>query len=1107
MLLLVLVVAVVAAVGLMLSGPTEVGFVRDRIAGTLRRDLGPAYSVAVSRAVIDIDPVLGLVVRVDDIDVRDSANTVVAHVPSTRLAIDPLALLRFRVEIHQVELAGAEISFVRTEDGAVRLGNADTVVAGTSAAPPAEAPAPTPSQPTTTAVSADAAPPGGFPDLFAALRILDSGVEPQIDAAVRAGFERLALVDGTVFVWDAGLQQQRRFPSTDLNVVVDPATSALAINFATSGFSGRWSATIDREIDASTGGHALSVLFSQLTVADVLPALGSPDNPVFADIPLYGRANIRFDKNGDVAEASARLDLGAGVIKLVKERASILLDEATLKLHWDIASNALVVEPSTFFFGNTRGVVTGTIAPEGDPADRSYNFRFDSPGAILAPEDSGEPPMVAQRISVVGNANFKQKLLSIANFAIVAPNASIAAAGSLGFEGATPSLAMAASFSPMTIGALKQMWIPFIAPDARRWVMEHVSAGRIVSGRFEAAVPAGMMWGPEPVRLPNDAMHLNLRIENGTFTTFGALPAITNASGNIVLAGSTFGVDLDQGEAKMPSGLVKLDAGAFAVPNLAQRPADGHIELQLSGKAPALAEIADADPLRALQREKMSPTDLSGDATAAVSVRLALRDNLTEADVDWKVVVNTDNVSSKAPIEGRLLTDAKVALTATPDGVTVYGRAKIDGIDADVSMTLGGDSAAAGQPGTDQRQVRVLLDDQARKRLGVSLDNILSGTMGALMTDIPGGQHYDLDLHRARVVLPGLGWSKGIGVPAMLSFDLLSTNDGYSVDNLKLSGDGFGFTGSAKLDKSYNLISADFDNVALHKGDSIAVKLTRGRAGIGINARGSSFDLRGLMAQVRDNNDSAGGFPDLALNASIDQVIGFNQETIRNASLNLVSVGGELQKVSFSGKLADSQVSLDYSITSNGTTLNASATDAGRLLTFTDLYTRVSGGYATISGQASPNGPMLGSMDLANFDVVNEPAMQELNPNRVAPQEGNPNRIHFDRMVARYRSYEGSIAVEDALLRSSNVGATFTGRYDMPSAHLSLTGTYLPAYALNNLFGRIPVLGLALGGGAQGGLIGVTFKIEGPIAEPHVFINPLSAVAPGIFRKIFEFQQ
>ena len=108
--------------------------------------------------------------------------------------------------------------------------------------------------------------------------------------------------------------------------------------------------------------------------------------------------------------------------------------------------------------------------------------------------------------------------------------------------------------------------------------------------------------------------------------------------------------------------------------------------------------------------------------------------------------------------------------------------------------------------------------------------------------------------------------------------------------------------------------------------------------------------------------------------------------------------------------------------------------------------------------------------------------------------------------MARFRQNEGSIAIEDALLRSVSIGATFAGRYDMPTANVSITGTYLPAYSFNNLFGRIPLLGLALGGGSRGGLIGVTFKIEGPIAGPRILINPLSVVAPGIFRKIFEFQ-
>ena len=89
----------------------------------------------------------------------------------------------------------------------------------------------------------------------------------------------------------------------------------------------------------------------------------------------------------------------------------------------------------------------------------------------------------------------------------------------------------------------------------------------------------------------------------------------------------------------------------------------------------------------------------------------------------------------------------------------------------------------------------------------------------------------------------------------------------------------------------------------------------------------------------------------------------------------------------------------------------------------------------------------------------------------------------------------------------STVGATFAGRYDVPTANVDIAGTYLPAYAFNNLLSRIPILGLALGGGTNEGLIGVTFKIQGPITQPEVFFNPLSAVAPGIFRKIFEFQR
>ncbi len=1135
-LVVVLVVVLVGAIVLTFVVRTDFGFVRDQIAATLRSNLGPGYTVDIKRAVIDTDPVLGLVVRVDDTVVRDASNAVVAEIPETRLVVDPSSLLRLRVDIRTVELNGPQISFLRASNGSVRLGVTDSgappadtaaepaapagdagqAVAGAGGNAPAAA---TPSgdagaaAPAAARAVADAVAPV-FPDLVNALKILDRGMAPPIDAATAAGFERLSVVNGTISVWDASEGRQRRFSSTDLSVNLDPQSSSLTVNFATSGYSGRWSATIERDLDANSGGHAVSMEFSQLTLPDVIPAFGDDKGLFVADMPLYGRATMNISAAGDIENASANIDVGAGTLRfredLLAKQESVLLDGATVRLHWDIPNKAIVIDPSTFAFGNTRGLVTGTIKTDGDPSTGRYNFDLESPGTVMAPPNSGEPPMVAQRISVSGTADLRELALTISNAVIVTSNGSVAAAGRFAFEpGKTPSLALAASFSPMPVSTLKTIWAPFIAPGARRWVMQHMISGELTEGSYEASVPAGVLWGM-PVQLPDKAMRLDMKLKNVTFTTFGKVPAITKATGNVVLSGSTFGVDVTSGEVDVPAGTVKVEAGAFAIPNVAKRPSDGIVEFQLAGPIAAIAQIADADPISALSQRGMSPDDLSGTADASLSVRFPLSDRIDNGDVDWKVVAKTKKAASKAPIDGRQLSDADVTLTITPDDVTVYGKAKIDGVAADVSMSLPStDSTAKPQPG--ERQVRLVLDDAARRKLGVGLEDVLSGTVTALVTEgDSGAQHYELDLRKARVVLQGIGWSKGLGVPATLSFDLVKTQDGQSVDNLTLTGEGFGLAGSAKLDASLNLISADIDTLSLHADDSISLKLTRSAAGYAISARGAAFDMRGLLAQIRDNNDKAGGFPDIAVDAHVDKLIGFNQQVVTDASMTLVSVGGETQKLTFTGKIGGSTMSIDYAVDSSGTRLNATAGDAGSALSFIDLYTHVGGGTLTLTGQGGPNGPMVGTMQIADFSVLNEPAMARVGIGRNTPGNNpdgfDPKQVHFDRMIARFSKTARAIVIEDALLRGAAIGATFTGRYDLPSATIGMSGTYLPAYSFNNLFSRIPIVGVIAGGGLTEGLIGVTFKIEGPIANPRVFFNPLSAVAPGIFRKIFEFQ-
>jgi len=50
----------------------------------------------------------------------------------------------------------------------------------------------------------------------------------------------------------------------------------------------------------------------------------------------------------------------------------------------------------------------------------------------------------------------------------------------------------------------------------------------------------------------------------------------------------------------------------------------------------------------------------------------------------------------------------------------------------------------------------------------------------------------------------------------------------------------------------------------------------------------------------------------------------------------------------------------------------------------------------------------------------------------------------------------------------------------------------------------LPIVGLFLGGEKEG-LVGITYEVVGHPGNPVLHINPISALAPGLLRKVFEF--
>src|SRR5690606_13580004 len=101
------------------------------------------------------------------------------------------------------------------------------------------------------------------------------------------------------------------------------------------------------------------------------------------------------------------------------------------------------IDPSSFYFGLGRAVFTGSIRQDGPPEDRRFAFDIQSRNAVLAPRDSAELPLVVDRIHFAGGVDLESRLVRIDTAAITTEAGSVAAAGSIGLEGRSPSIAAA----------------------------------------------------------------------------------------------------------------------------------------------------------------------------------------------------------------------------------------------------------------------------------------------------------------------------------------------------------------------------------------------------------------------------------------------------------------------------------------------------------------------------------------------------------------------------------------------------------------------------------------------------------------------------------------
>lgn len=953
-------------------------------------------------------------------------------------------------------------------------------------------------------------------------------IEHQLGTLQRVGIERVLLSDievlATVGKDDApvtALLESADFGLSDSRALT--ASAALRVNGVPVAVTG--SADYDAGLSRL---QALQLVAGPVPLGELFPAAPATDRTDTRPFGIESAARFGISlasPSTDAARiATMSVDLGPG--DLQAGRGHTRLDEIKLRLRYVEGDDAIeIADTSLAFDGVSLGLEGRAVALYDRPVTGEFNgFGFSVQTRDFRSTAASAAPVEASLL-VEGRSDIAARSLALSKLALETGGGTLGgtAAWRYGAPEARTELRLAAANLPAA--NIKAFWPFNLAVNTRRWVLSHLGdEGQVTDGTIvldlsrDRLGPAFKIGShPEPTE-----MDLAFAVAGATSETVGELPRLTDASGTIHTSGGDTMIALAAAKVEgLPDIAVSPSSIAFIrAPEPAVQDIDGQVNLALTGSVPDLLDIAARKPLNALRSLPFKAADTSGEAVVTAELPFLLGDAVPKDQQfgPWSVAVALDETGLKVPFEGRTLAGLKGTLEIRPGAAEGQLKGTIDEIPADIAFTQ------PFGPASDAKrrlEIDVALGNDETAKLSPVLADIIDGPIGGHLTrDGDEALKGAFDLKAATLKLPWVGWRKGKGVTADLAFDIVPGEEGTRLKNLTLKGDGFSAAGEVSLDKN-GMRTARLGEVTLNDGDDVDVVYERVANGFSIRVDGKRFDARPFLNDLKANlgakaaNPATASKKQIDVGIALDTVVGFDNQAIGGFQLNYAGSDGKVAALSIAGATRNGSFTADMSPRGNDRSIRLRAPDAGLLFAFTGIYGRMQGGKVALDLLGTPEKGYRGTLKAEDFTLVDEPRLSSIVGSSPAPNTSSlsqavgrdlgTERAFFDHASVGIDYGKGGLRVSNGIIRGPVFGSSFSGTVYDSANRIDMAGSFMPAYGVNRIFGAIPLVGQILGNGNEGGLIGITYRLDGAFAAPKLTVNPISAIAPGIFRSIFAY--
>jgi hypothetical protein len=823
-------------------------------------------------------------------------------------------------------------------------------------------------------------------------------------------------------------------------------------------------------------------------------------------IPGDAKLTMIMDLTGSLAAARLEVEARAGKVLLVPALSlGIPVEDAELVVSYDRETDSLTIGRGAVRSPQLRGELSGTVelVRGADGSVGGVKTDLALKDGMLEFPHLFDKTMPLDEARLTGSASFADEHYRADRLTLRSGEMTVDVSADYTQTPAGPALMLTGKLDKVPAAGLPAFWPKGAAEGARSWIASNISAGTIRNAQVTVAM------SPEDFKsaLPADeAVWMTFETDDLAFTYMPGMPPLTGVDGKVRVSAWKFDADVASGT----SGGVRLGKSRVSIPDMNSRGAPAKIDAALSGSVKDVLALIDHPPLGYASRFGLDPTTAAGSADIALKMDLPLLRDLKAEDIGLDIKATL--IGLGLPVaDGVKLERGKATLALTQDGMTIKGGGDVSGYPLTIDWT----EAFAPKRGVSPTRIVLsgTIDEKLRERFGIDLKPWLTGPVGVSAT--LDGRSFDpeklvleADLARAVIDVKPLGAAKKAGAKGKAKATLKHEGGGYRIEPLTVSFDGLNGEFAIALDAGGKIVSVSAKRLVAGYND-LAFKAT------GLDRRPKlSFDARQIdLERVLDAalKEGAGDSGALDLDVEGTAQTAFLRKGVRGKDFALsVSLDdGALSGLRLTGQLGNGAIDGGLWPLENGRLISIDSEDAGAMIAAVSGFDSLKGGRMRAQATLPPAGRTgkIGlTLGMADFQLTNQPFFVRLFSagsltGLVDLLDGGG--IRFDRLFLSGEADGSVVWMRDLRVAGPSVGAQAAGYIDRGRSSMRFNGTLIPLRGVNTILGGIPIIGDILGG--ENGIFAITFEAQGPLDNPSISVNPLSVLAPGFLREIFEF--